>query len=643
MAGDTLEQLLGQVQTYKAGSDKATQEIVAALGAQAAISTSASDTFTQQAGDDVTVQTAKNAADYATQLARVRAANMQGVNLKGQSEVLTALSSAAADAQTRKDAALAEIQRKDSVGFIDSPLEYLMNQFTVNSDIAKHNIANAQLESAQNRIMAVNQAAQTTIQTQNAINEPLTAASMEASARSAAVTATIAAKNAQIQALSYGTKGIEFALNAKKEVLALGFQEQSAKNAAIHTEIALQQLEQSKIEFSARQEEYAAKRDDREEQKQLGQSFIDTVNLGRVALLGASAPAIDDMSGKMMLATLKSKGKLSDQMQTFYDAGERTRLAGVPMLGTTPAQAATTIRTVNPQLNSTQGPIKALLGAAATDTVNAIQAAESGLPGKNANPIFAGLNSKDAASKETAYNGRAQQILEGYSAVVKEGASDNPYQIASINQLAANSSTVQALPVYQKVFAPLIKQGTQLALNDPRILSLVGDAVSKGTITHAEALELTTIAHVGVTANLAMRNFPGFGLVPSRSYNVSVETAPHAFNSTEIVDLTKADALSRALIKSQSAVLSTTLLGTVNKQIGNIGLNMLSSGLTGAGKGISNGMDTLFAPQPQAAQDISNWANDASAGMEGVMNNLPHASPPTQQSASGKIKFPAKQ
>lgn len=642
MAGDTLEQLLGQVQTYKAGSDKATEQIVAALGAQAAISTSASDTYQQQAGDDTTVQSAKNAADYATQLARVRAANMQGVNLKSQSEVLTALSSAAADAQTRKDEALAAIQQKDSVGFMDSPIEYLMNQFTVNSDIAKHNIANAQLESAQNRILAVNQAAQTTIQTQNAINEPLTAASMEASARSAAVQATIAAKNAQIQALSYGTKGIEFALNASKEVLALGFQEQSAKNAAIHTGIALQQLEQSKVEFKARQEQWKQTKDDREEQQQLGQSVLDTVNLGRTALLGANATALDDMNGKMILATLKGKGTLSVEMQKYYDAGERTRLAGAPIIGTTPAAAAATMQAVPVQLNSTQGPIKSLLGQAASDTSNAIKAVASGLPGKNANPIFQGIDSKDRSSIDVAYNGRAQQILNSYGTVIKPGDSDNPYQIASINQLVANSPTVQALPVVQKVFLPLIKAGVQLS--DPKqIVSLVGEAVSKGTITHAQALELTTVYHVGVAANLAMRNFPGFGLVPSRSYNATIETAPGAFNTTEIVDLTKSDALSRALIKSQSAVLSTTLLGTVNKQIGNIGLNMLSSGITGVGKGISNGMDTLFSPQPQTAQALSNWADSTGASIDGAMNNLPHASPATQQSASGKIKFPAKQ
>lgn len=557
---DTLEQLLGQVQSYKAGSDKATQEVIAALGAQSAISTSAAGTYQQQATDDITVQTAKNAADYQTQLSRVKAANIAGANLKNNSEVLTALSSAAADAQTRKDEALAAIAQKDSVGFIDNPFEYIMNQFTINSDISKHNIANAQLESAQNRIMAVNAAAQTTIQTQNAISEPLTAASMEASARNAAVAANIAAKNAQIQALSYGTKGIEFALNAKKEVLALGFQEQTAKNAALHTGIALQQLEQSKKEFAARQEEWAAKRDDKLEQQQLGQSVIDTVNLGRIALLGPNATPLDDINGKMMLAALKGKGELSVEMKKYYDAGERTKLAGAPIIGTTPAAAMNTMQAI-PQvyLNVTQGPIKDLLGQAAQDTSNAIKIAESGMPGKNANPVFVGIDKKDRSSIDAAFNGRAQQILNGYSAVIKPGASDNPNQIATINQLAQNSPTIQALPVFQKVFAPIIKQGTQLAMNDPRIPDILGDAVAKGTITHAQALEFSTFAHVGVIANQAMRNFKGFGLVPSNSYNIPFVTNPNGFTTTEVVDISKPDALSRALMKLQAARLQQQL------------------------------------------------------------------------------------
>lgn len=546
---DTLQDLLGQVQTYKAGSDKATQEVLGALAAQSQISAGVANTYTQQATDDVTVQTAKNAADYATQLSRVKAATIAGANLKEQSEVLTGLSSAAADAQTRKDEALAAIAEKDKVGFFDNPIEYITNQFTINSDIAKHNIANSQLESAQNRIMAVNAAAQTTIQTQNAINEPLTAASMEASARTAKVAASVAAANAQIQTLGYNVTGINYALNAKKEEIALGFQGLNAQEAQQRMSISLQQLELSKQEFAQRQKQYAEQDADKHEQQALASSMVDIVKLGRATLLGPNAPPMDDLSGKMLIAALKGKTPLSAQMQAFYDAGERTRLAGTPIIGTTPARAAEIMSTVPVQLPAIQGPIKNIIGQATTDVRGALQGAATGV--KQDNPAFIGIDPKNKQSIDAAVNARTQQILDGYAKNVNPADGANPYNIASINQLAQNSPTVAALPIVKKVFAPLMATGMQLT--DPKqILSLTGEAVAKGVITHAQALELTTVYHVGVTANVAMRNLPGFGLTPRMSYNATVETAPNAWNPTEVINMADPTAVSRALMKMQA-------------------------------------------------------------------------------------------
>lgn len=554
---DTLEQLLSQVQSFKTGADTATQQVLSALGTQTQLANANASTYQQQATDDATVAAAKQAADFKTQLARVQAANLAGANLNDQSEVLSGLSAAAADAQKRKDDALAAIQQKDSVSFIDNPLEYIVNQFSVNGDIAKHNIANAQLESAHNRIMEVNAEAQQTAITQNTISEPLTAASMAASTRNAAAAATVAARDAQIAGLNYNTKGIEFALNAKRETLALAFQANSAQQAEDAAQRSLQALDLQKKEFSFRQEEWNERRQDKTDQLAMGQSVIDSINLGRKALLGPNATPIDDVSGKMALSALRSKGVLSNELQKFYDAGERAKLNGKTSFGTTPAEAADTMQTVPVQLNPTQGPIKNLLANASMATSEAIKSA--GMPGQNKDPVFQGLDPKDKSSVKAAFNGKAQQILNGYAAEVKPGDTDNPYQVGSINQLAAASPTIQQLPLYQKLFAPLVKNGVQL--DDPKqIFSLVGNAVANGTISHKEALDLTTIYHVGVSANLAMRNFTGFGLIPKNSYNATVETDPRAFHSNQVINLTDPMDVSRALMKLQSSKMTAQLI-----------------------------------------------------------------------------------
>lgn len=609
---DTFEQLLIGATAFKSGAEEATKKVLAALGDQAGLTSSISDIYKQQATDDVTIQTAKNAADQATQFAKVKGANAAGANLKDSGEVITALSQTAAAASERKQAAALEVERKRNLKFVDDPIEYIKAQFTVEGDIASHNAANAVLRDSEDRIMAVNAAAQATAQTQAMISEPLTAASMAASARNAAVAANVASKQAEIQALSYGTKGIEFALNASKDILAVQFQTQGAKNAQESLQLSRERAAQDKIEFKFRQQEYQDRKADKEDQQALGQSVVDTINFGRKALMQDKYTPIDDMSGKMVLATLKGKGTLSTEMNKFYEAGERSKLTGTVTIGTTPAQAAQTLQSVPVQLNPTQGAIKNLLGQAAQDTSSALKNADGMTGTKDANPVFVGIDKKDKSSIDAAYNGRAQQLLNEYSKVITPGDSNNPNQIASVNQLVANSPTLQALPVVQKVFAPLMKAGVQLS--DPKqIVSLVGEAVASGKITHKDAVDLATVYHVGVLANVSMRNFKGFGLNPSYSYNARVETNPEGFSSTEVVDLTKPDAVSRALIKLQSNRLSqqTGALGTVINTVSSPG-QAIADKLYGPASIAtpSEGPYTgAFQPQPQAAKSISDWVD----------------------------------
>lgn len=553
---DTLSELLNSVQSYKQGAEAATNKIVALTQSQADIANTDAALLQQTASDNSTIVAAKQAADYQTQLARVKAANAFHTNLNSSTEQVTKYAAMADKAQQEKDAALQAIAAKDSVGLFDDPFAYIVNKFTINDDIARHNAANAQLESANSRIQSMNANTQTTVMTQNAISEPLTAASMAASTRVAAVEATLASHKAQQQGLSYNVAGIQAALNESKETLGVQFQALNAVNTERQIKISLDNLALNQKEFKFKQEEYQERREDKQAQQQLGQSVVDTINRGRVALLGAGSE-LDDISGKMILTTLKGKAPLSVQMQKFYEAGEQAKLTGINIIGASPAQAAATLQSIPVQLNSTQGVIKELIAGASQQVSAAIKGEAMGAA--NANPALKGINPKDPVSVSNALNTVAQQNLNAFAKEVKPGDASNPYQIASINSLVANSPTVANLPIVQKVFAPLIKNG--VSLTDPKqIMTYVGDAVAKGIITNNEAMELSTIYHVGVKTNLAMRNLPGFGLTPSLSYNAKVETNPAGWNTLETVDLTKPDAIARALIKVQSYRLSEGMM-----------------------------------------------------------------------------------
>lgn len=549
MAGaPTLDDLMSAVNNYQSGAKAATQSILDITGKEADIANAKVAVLTQQATDDSTVTAAQQAAALRTQQERVEAANAFHTNLGDVGEQIHKYATMADNAQQAKDDALAEINRKDQVGLFDNPLEWIMNKFTINADIAKHNDANAMLESANARIQTMNSNTQATIVTQNAITEPITAASAEAATRNAAVKATLDAKTAQEQGLQYNLQGIQAVMGASKETLTNAFQLNNAKNAEQQTKIALEHLALSKQEFEFRKQEYQEKQDDKAETAALGQSVIDIINRGR---LTRGEPALDDISGKMVIASLKGKTKLSEAMNADYESGERSKLTGVNSIGASPAQSAANLNALPYKLSPAQVPIKDLLSSAAADVSSAIHSVQGTNTSNPALAALAGTKDKDQITR--AMNQVAQAKLDHYNANILPGDPNNPYNIGSLNVLANASPVIQELPVYQKVLKPLMDSGADLS--DPgKLKTIVGDAAAKGVITHAEAVDAAKIFQVGVANNLATRNFESFGLVPKKQYN-AVDPAVRTFGGNKNMDYSSTEAWSRSLIKQQADAL----------------------------------------------------------------------------------------
>lgn len=640
MSGE-LDALISNANAYASGSKAATNQILALTSQQADLSNADATLLNATAADTTTVQAAAGAAALVTQASRVKAANIFGTNLSSSAEQITSLSQAADAAQTAKDEALKSIQQKDSVSLFDDPIQYFTNQFTINQDIAKHNAADALLQSASDRIQQINANTQSTIQTQNAISEPLTAASAAAATRIAATKSLLDANKAKQEGISYNVQGITAALNTSKEALGVQFQVQNARNTEQQIGISLQHLELSKEEFNQRKQVY-------EDANLFAKSVADTVNVGRTTL---NLPPLTEGNGKTLLAAIRTKGfeGLTGDLKTSYESGLATQAAGIPLIGASPAKAAQALATVpSIQLNPTQLPIKNLLSSASQEVAAALSP-EGAL--KTKNPALQGLDKKDTAGIQAAYNIVVQAKLDTYAKDIEPGAASNPYQIGSINQLAANSPTIQALPIYQKLFAPIVKSGVQLS-EPSQIFSLVSDAVQKGTISHNEALELSTIYQVGVKTNLAMRNLPSFGLIPRLSYNTSLEINAAVFSSNKIVDLTKPDALSRALVSKNAATGQIGLLQNTLNILPGVGgiqqervrqqqLQFTPEGNPLPSSTINN---SIFQPQPEAAQSIETKVKSIGAAVDNFFGSLPSAADlntvadRSRQQASGTIK-----
>lgn len=490
----------------------------------------------------VIIESAKQSADLTAQQSKIHAGILLGTNLADASEIVSGLADTIRSEYAKKDAALQRIQEKQSVSILDNPLEYIFNQLTINDDIAAHNAANNRLSAAQDQLTKVNALTQATTQTQEAFKESVTAATMQAANENIANNATIQANAARVQGLVYNAQGIQAALNAPKEALSVMFSVNGAKNAEEQISLAQQHLELARQEFDWKKEE-------KEKGKQADDYFINRINEGMRLRMGDAAELIVPGSAKatQVLSLLKSNSPAGKIYSEDYLIGEQSAISGTKVLATSPARAIELMHTVPMNLPASASPVKALLDQAMNDML-----AESKLPNSR-------VDIKNPASREAYLNNRTQELLNEQAKNIKPGDAENVYNIGPMGTLLKSSPTLQKLPVVQKLLLDAMEAGVDL--NNPNsVFANVAQSVKDGKLTYAEALELTTVYSVGVSTNMEAKQFVALGITPKFSYNTQIQLHSGIFGGKNIVDMTKAFSVGRALnqylanVQSQEAV-----------------------------------------------------------------------------------------
>ena len=487
------------------------------------------------------ISSAKTASDLAIQQARIKSANVFGTNMKNAGEQISALAATVNTEYANRETALKKIEAKRSVSFFDNPLEYVVNQFTVNDDIQAHNTANERHEAASNQIATLNTLTQSTVQTQNMLDESITAGSIAANDKNIADAAKLKASVSSLQALTYNAESINSALNADKTILANSFTMFNAQKAEQQANIALEQLNFQRMKFN---EEQAQKK----LLKGSDDDLINSVNAGRIARLGAKADIITPGSvrANTVLSLLKSNSPAGQEFSQDYLSGQRTTSLGQVSLATSAANAVEVLDKFLVNLTPAQVPVKDLLASVYSEALSG-KAMLSG----STTP----LDVKNKIQFDEYINGRTKELLNQQAAKIVVGDSSNVFNIPAIDTLIKNSSQLQSNSAVQKFITPLIAAGVDV--NNPKILfSAVTDAVQKNTLTYSEALSITQVFQTGVAVNQAARNFVGLGLSAGikNSYNVPLKVSKYAFgNSEQIVNLADAGEFSRWLNKSLAA------------------------------------------------------------------------------------------
>lgn len=542
----SVEDVLRSIGAYNAGVQATAGAAQDAIAAQKAISDNSAEVLSQVGDDASTVSLAASAAEMDKQARIAKTAAFLGVDVNAQNSQYQALSAQATEAQHDKDEALAVIKKKQSVGFLENPMQYVFNQLTVNGDIAKHNIANAQLQSAHERIIQLNQEAQTTFQTEKELAVGTTQASAEASARMASASAQLKANDARIQGLQYGIAGIDRANNTSKQIYDAMYTGFGARKMEQGMQVQLQQLKLARDaaaehirEFNLTDSFRREQAEDRADAQNAGQAFVDTINKGRIA---RGVDLLDDVNGKQVLAYFKTgKGVLSATMQFDYANGEAMNVKGgeQQILATSPAQyAIAKAQNIPIKLTPQQAPVDGLISQVINEVGNPNNLDPTSI--KFSQDYAAAKATKDANAMSAVFNARVQHVFDMKAANVNSQDANNPYAITSINALAEQSPTVANTAFYQKILKDRASHGEQL-MDANKVFNAGVDAIAKGTLSMPEFLDISTIYQVGVNNARAQRNIQGLvGVIPRVGYNTTV--------NGQVVDLTHPDAVARAAV-----------------------------------------------------------------------------------------------
>ena len=506
----------------------------------------------QKGDSEAVVESAKTSAELRFQQAKDATAASLGTDMNQAANLLAGANEQLVAAQAKRDAALAEITKKQSVGLFDNPAEWLINQLTVNDDIARHNAANAEAENASNKITALTQATNQEVGTANLLKTSMTQAQADAQVKATKLAANVEAMKADINGYTANSQGIDAAMRASDSVaknlhlaysarvseiqlsneqarLALATEEgvRSARRLALEEENA----QQRKLMQDAALEEIKNKKVSAQEQ-------LSMVNIGRV---NRGLAPLEGLSAMAFLGKHAATGSVPEEFILDYRSGTATALSGKKIVAPDPFILLKTMETSGIKWLAAQEPIRDIMQEVKRQVDNEIIA-------KDFAAFPAGMVTKD--NVETRINKVTIGKLNDLSQNIRPGDVHNPYTIGAVADLI-KLPYLKDLPLVTKVLQP-IAENPQLAgtLEDPdKIIAYVQRAIHLGQLTMNEASDLSAIYRKGTLVNNETRQFTALGLPEGHGYSTRLKSV---VLGTETVDIADPDSWNRYLVRLES-------------------------------------------------------------------------------------------
>lgn len=480
-----------------------------------------------------TVIAAEQAGQLQNQAARLKAGAAFGADLNQQGERLSELAQIQTQTQEARLALSQSIAAKQSVSFLDNPLEFVVNQFTVGGDISKFNALADVEDTVTKNIEDITRLSSAVAQNQKNFEVTVTQASAEAKAKEALEKAEQQATVTRISGLNYNIEALNATMNASKEQMGIRFSVNQALNAQ-----ESQRLQMENHALAVKESEYRA--EDRAEKAHTDEYLASRIIKGYQVIYGDKAPEmLSPGEVKTMVSLMKSGTPAGQEATRAYMAGVSGVVAGEPaqvidMLG----------RGLPVQFTPAQTPVKGVFEKAVAEVRNS------------------GMLPKDDAERRQIMNMEVTKILSKMSKEVKAKDAENIFQIPDVKQVMALPGVVDT-PFVQKILAD-----SKVDVNEPKMVyneALRG--VKEGKLTIDQAVEgITLLYQKGVALNLDSKNLPRLGIAPSTNelklndYNTPIEVIPGVlFGGSKTVNLTKREDVTRAVLKTLGRDIQTRM------------------------------------------------------------------------------------
>lgn len=511
MAGFDLGSIITQASGLASTQAQQSQDIADLNNQSTDLSQQASEDIKSAGTLQAQAQLVQLQGQLQTQKDRVQAANAFGTNVGDVSDIITQLGQGmreSAIALTQAQAKVTDIEANSDI--IGNPIGWLRDLVQGDGARAQRDALAKQFDTQQKLAQGLNAQTQSTVQTQNAITETLSQASITAASESTQLLANAEASKQAIAGKQYGAQAIEaLRTNGAQEF-----------NRSIQVYSQIEEDARYKEGMALRQEQFAALQEQRARGKMEDKEYIDATGRVNAYRTAAGLPAVNET---FVRRTLTQSGDLGDDIRRQELRGMNLSGGEVKVFGNSPAETVAALTKDQPNLPDSYKPAVSILQAAS-------QVAAEDINKKLLVPGNEDLK-KNPAARAQILNSSVTQVAAQYQANIQNDKG-NPYQAPAISTVLGEKNGLADSKFGKVVLQTLV--ATEQNYPTPDMLMATGiAAVDRGELSLNDVRDgVTSFYQNAVGINNATGGYLQLGVPAQQGYKTKLDGFQRGFFDT---------------------------------------------------------------------------------------------------------------